>query len=309
MPPKNFAHSQCRRVSACCPEENDPAPGCRVCGEPLGASARLCVHCGAAHEALDEAANAEFSEYIAGRIRQRVKDQKVADKLIPRNHGFGTRRVPLETKYYEVYNQPNVSLVDIKETPIERITEKGLRVGGRDYEFDVIIYATGFDAITGSFDRIDIRGTGGQRLKDIPLANAIVALKAETGAVVWSFQTVHHDVWDYDLPAQPTPEAGALILTILRSPRNVATALRQMHETGVLGRFVPEFGKVVSMMQFNMYHHYTVDEHLIKTVGELKAIEDGKLADPLPLSTELRPLRQSSRTAFSPRAVLETKTR
>ena len=64
----------------------------------------------------------------------------------------------METSYYEVYNQPNVELVDIKETPIERITPKGIKTSEREYEFDIIIYATGFDAITGSFDRIDIRG-------------------------------------------------------------------------------------------------------------------------------------------------------
>ena len=95
-----------------------------------------------------------------------MKDQAVAEKLIPRNHGFGTRRVPLETRYYEVYNQPNVKLVDINETPIERITPTGIKTSDADYAFDIIIYATGFDAITGSFDRIDIRGVDGLRLKD-----------------------------------------------------------------------------------------------------------------------------------------------
>jgi len=80
-------------------------------------------------------------------------------KLIPKNHGFGTRRLPLETRYYEVYNQPNVALVDINETPIERITPAGVQTSDAEYGFDVIIYATGFDAITGSFDRIDIRAS------------------------------------------------------------------------------------------------------------------------------------------------------
>ena len=111
-------------------------------------------------------ANAELSDFVANKIRQRVKNQAVAEKLIPKNHGFGTRRVPMETKYYEVYNQDNVKLVDLTETPIERITPTGIKTSDADYEFDMIIYATGFDAITGSFDRIDIRGTGGQRLKD-----------------------------------------------------------------------------------------------------------------------------------------------
>ena len=115
---------------------------------------------------VDKKANTLLSDFVARKIRGRVKDRKVAEKLIPKNHGFGTRRVPLETKYYEVYNQPNVALVDINETPIERITPNGIKTSDREYAFDIIIYATGFDAITGSFDRIDIRGAGGQRLKD-----------------------------------------------------------------------------------------------------------------------------------------------
>jgi cation diffusion facilitator CzcD-associated flavoprotein CzcO len=83
-----------------------------------------------------------------------------------REPGFGTRRVPLESGYYEVYNQPNVRLVDIRETPIERITPAGIRTTAEEHAVDMIIYATGFDAITGAFDRIDIRGRGGRRLKE-----------------------------------------------------------------------------------------------------------------------------------------------
>jgi len=116
---------------------------------------------------IDRAANATISDFVARKIRERVRDQKVAEKLIPKNHGFGTRRLPLETFYYEVYNRDNVELVDITETPIERITPDGIRTGAREFEFDIIIYATGFDAITGSFDRIDFRGAGGVRLKDV----------------------------------------------------------------------------------------------------------------------------------------------
>jgi cation diffusion facilitator CzcD-associated flavoprotein CzcO len=115
----------------------------------------------------DPEANRLASEFIAKKIRQRVKDPTVAEKLIPKNHGLGTRRVPLETGYYEVYNQPNVELVDINETPIERITPHGIKTSAREHEFDIIIYATGFDAITGAFDRIDIRGIDGVRLRDL----------------------------------------------------------------------------------------------------------------------------------------------
>ena len=115
----------------------------------------------------DRAANAAASEFIANKIRQRVKDPVTAEKLIPKNHGFGTRRVPLETHYYEVYNQPNVELVDVNETPIERITRGGIQTSAQEYAFDIIIYATGFDAISGAFDRMDIAGVDGVRLKDV----------------------------------------------------------------------------------------------------------------------------------------------
>jgi cation diffusion facilitator CzcD-associated flavoprotein CzcO len=114
----------------------------------------------------DRKANATISDFVARKIRSRVKDQRTAEKLIPKNHGFGTRRLPLETFYYEVYNRDNVELVDITETPIERITPQGIRTGAKDFAFDIIIFATGFDAITGSFDKIDLRGVDGIRLKD-----------------------------------------------------------------------------------------------------------------------------------------------
>ncbi len=114
----------------------------------------------------DRAANKACSDFVAGKIRERVTDPEVAELLIPKDHGFGTRRVPQETFYYETFNRPNVELVSILETPIERITPSGLIVGERAFEFDIIIYATGFDAITGSFDRIDIRGRGGESLKE-----------------------------------------------------------------------------------------------------------------------------------------------
>jgi len=115
---------------------------------------------------VDRQANALISDFVARKIRERVKDPVVAERLVPNNHGFGTRRVPLESGYFEVYNQPNVKLVDITETPIERITPTGIKTSDREYEFDIIIYATGFDAITGAFDRIDIRGVDGVSLKE-----------------------------------------------------------------------------------------------------------------------------------------------
>ena len=114
----------------------------------------------------DDDANAEISDYIADRIRQRVNDPETAETLIPKDHGFGVQRVPLETNYFEAYNRDNVHLVDISKTPLERVTETGLRTTEQDYEFDVIVYATGFDAITGAYDHVDIQGIGGERLRD-----------------------------------------------------------------------------------------------------------------------------------------------
>ena len=115
---------------------------------------------------VNEDANKLASDYMAKKIRERVHDPAIADKLIPKNHGFGTRRLPLESGYYEVYNQPNVHLVDINEEPIERITAAGVQTKAVEYEFDILVYATGFDGVTGPYDRMDIQGPGGRRLKD-----------------------------------------------------------------------------------------------------------------------------------------------
>ena len=114
---------------------------------------------------MDEEANTELCNYIADRIRQRVDDPELAEKLIPKDHGFGVQRLPLETHYYETYNRDNVTLVDSTETPIERITENGLATSAAEFDFDVIVYATGFDAFTGPFDKIDIAGVRGQKLR------------------------------------------------------------------------------------------------------------------------------------------------
>jgi cation diffusion facilitator CzcD-associated flavoprotein CzcO len=116
----------------------------------------------------DAKANAAISAFIARKIRQRVKDPQVADKLIPKDHGFGSRRVPLESGYFEAYNRDNVLLVDvINDEPIECITPNGIKTSKTEYEFDFLIYATGFDGVTGAFDRIDIRGPNGVRLQDV----------------------------------------------------------------------------------------------------------------------------------------------
>ncbi len=111
-------------------------------------------------------ANEDYAEFVRSKIRERVKDPVVAEKLVPKDHMFGSKRLPCESGYYEVFNQDNVLLVDVREAPIHRITPKGLETADAEYELDVIIFATGYDAVTGSLTRIDIRGEGGQSLED-----------------------------------------------------------------------------------------------------------------------------------------------
>nr|WP_293368181.1 NAD(P)/FAD-dependent oxidoreductase [Nevskia sp.] len=115
---------------------------------------------------FDRAVNDELSDYVRDKIRVRIKDPAIAAQLVPSDHGFGTRRVPLENGYFEVYNRPNVRLVDIRAAPIERVTERGLQTAAGEYELDVLIFATGFDASTGTLTRIDIRGRDGLSLKE-----------------------------------------------------------------------------------------------------------------------------------------------
>ncbi len=93
-------------------------------------------------------------------------------------------------------------------------------------------------------------------------------------------------------------EANRLFLDLLTSPANAESALRKMNEAGVLGQFIPEFGLIVSMMQFNMYHHYTVDEHLIKAVGLVSEIDSGQLAEDHPLSTEIMDTVENTRILY-----------
>ncbi|KAI1618520.1 hypothetical protein EDD37DRAFT_574910 [Exophiala viscosa] len=117
--------------------------------------------------AFDREANAACSEFFANKIRQRVKDPETAEKLIPKDHGWGTRRIPMESGYFEAYNQDNVKLIDLKRTPIERITTKGVKTSEEEFELDILIYATGFDAVTGSFSPVDFQGVNKKKLSEV----------------------------------------------------------------------------------------------------------------------------------------------
>ena len=111
-------------------------------------------------------ANEDYAEFVRNKIRERVNDPIVAEMLVPKDHMFGSKRLPCESGYYEVYNQDNVSLVDVKRAPIERITSKGVLTSESEYEVDVLIFATGYDAVTGSLNKINIHGIGGEILSE-----------------------------------------------------------------------------------------------------------------------------------------------
>lgn len=106
------------------------------------------------------------SEFIRKKIREVVKDPQTAELLCPKGYSFNGKRVPTGFRYYDTFNLPHVHLIDTKTTPITEFTEKGLKVGDTEYELDVIIAATGFDAMTGTLTSIDIVGRGGQTLRD-----------------------------------------------------------------------------------------------------------------------------------------------
>ena len=104
----------------------------------------------------NKAANDTASEFVRQKIRSTVKNQEVAELLAPHTHPMGTKRLILDTNYYETYNRDNVTLVDVKSAPIEEITKTGLRTAQAGYELDAIVFATGFDAMTGAMLDIDI---------------------------------------------------------------------------------------------------------------------------------------------------------
>src|SRR3954451_21112039 len=115
---------------------------------------------------MDADANAAWCAFVADKIRAAVADPTTADKLIPKDHRFGEKRPPFVTNYYETYNRENVSLVDLKATPITRITERGIETADGLQELDIIVWATGFDFGTGALRRMGIRGRDGVALED-----------------------------------------------------------------------------------------------------------------------------------------------
>lgn len=114
----------------------------------------------------DERANATVAEFVRQKIRAKVKDPALAEILCPTDHPYATKRPTVEEGYYETFNRDNVSLIDLRATPLEEVTETGIRVGGQEHPFDAIALATGFDAVTGALFALGIVGRNGVRLQD-----------------------------------------------------------------------------------------------------------------------------------------------
>ena len=115
---------------------------------------------------IDEAANETVAEFVRGKIRETVKDPVTAEKLTPRGYPFAAKRPCIGKGYYEMFNREHVRLVDLAETPIMRMTPAGIETTAGEMEFDAVVFATGFDALTGAAARIAITGRGGQTLRD-----------------------------------------------------------------------------------------------------------------------------------------------
>src|SRR6202008_3391419 len=115
---------------------------------------------------IDKAANDTAAAFPKARIRAIVKDPRTAEALADIDHPYAAKRPPIDTNYFETFNRPNVSLVNLRKDPIERIPPDGIRTRSREHRLDILVFATGFDALTGPWLAIDIRGRGGRSLRE-----------------------------------------------------------------------------------------------------------------------------------------------
>ncbi len=160
--PAGFLHQPCDRASS-----DDPPEARRAYFEKMWNSpgfSKLISHY--TDVLFDEGANAEWCAFIASKVRAVVKDPATAEKLVPKDHRFGEKRPPFVSGYYEAFNRPNVSLVDLQATPMLRMTEAGIETADGLRPFDMVVWATGFDFGTGALLRMDLVGRGGLRLAD-----------------------------------------------------------------------------------------------------------------------------------------------
>jgi cyclohexanone monooxygenase len=173
---------------------------------------------------LNQEANDLASEFVREKIRAIVRDSATAELLCPNDHPIGSKRLCLDTNYYETFNRDNVSLVDIRRSPIESITPDGIRTREREYALDAIVFATGFDAMTGALREIDIRGTDGVTLAEKWQAGPRTYL----GLMVAGFP----NMFVITGPGSPGVKSN-MILSIEQHTNWIVDCLRYMRERGM----------------------------------------------------------------------------
>jgi cation diffusion facilitator CzcD-associated flavoprotein CzcO len=174
---------------------------------------------------VNKNANATAAEFVHRKIRGIVRDPVVAEKLLPRDYPFGTKRICLDTGYYETFNRDNVTLIDTRSTPIKEITATGLRTLETEYKLDSIVFATGFDAFTGALLNIDIRGRAGIRLTEKWSAGPHTYL----GLMVASFP----NLFMITGPGSPSVLSN-MVVSIEQHVDWIADCLAYMRENGVV---------------------------------------------------------------------------
>jgi cyclohexanone monooxygenase len=172
----------------------------------------------------DERANDTVVEFLHNKIRQIVRDPDTAERLLPRSFPFGSKRPCHASGYYEMYNRDDVTLVDLRETPIIRITPSGVETTDRSYEFDSLVFATGWDAFTGAIARIDVRGAGGRSLNDAWVDGP----RAYLGLAVAGFP----NMFLITGPGSPGPLSN-MVVSIEQHVDWLGDTLADLHERGV----------------------------------------------------------------------------
>jgi cyclohexanone monooxygenase len=172
----------------------------------------------------NEESNETVAEFIRGKIRDTVNNPEVAEKLMPRGFPFGTKRPCLGDTYYSVYNREDVTLVGLKETPIERVVPEGIVTSEGLHELDVLIYATGYDALTGALTHIDVRGVNGRRLTDKWASGA----KTYLGLMTSGFP----NLFTVTGPGSPGPLAN-MSMSIEQHVDWIARCMADLREAGI----------------------------------------------------------------------------
>lgn len=175
---------------------------------------------------LNEAANATGAEFVRSKIHSIVKDAQVAAMLCPTDYPLGSKRICVDTEYFETFNRQNVTLVDLRTTPIEAITPQGVRTTRTEYPLDAIVFATGFDAMTGALLAIDIRGSAGISLRDVWAAGPRTYL----GLMIASFP----NLFTITGPGSPSVLSN-VVVSIEQHVEWITDCLAQMRQRG-LGR-------------------------------------------------------------------------